>query len=78
MFCNEFSSLNLSQNTKLILKLKDFTFNNLTRDTSGFFLINSAILCRFLDEVEQEEKEANKRNKLYNIYYQAQKKNIGK
>ena len=58
MFCNGFGAPNISRDTGLKLDLRDFTSNDLARGISGSVLIDSATLCRFLNETEQEEQEA--------------------
>jgi len=58
VFRDEFGDPNLSQDAGLKLELGDLAPQDLARGISGFFLIGSATLCRFLNEAEQEEQEA--------------------
>jgi hypothetical protein len=58
VFRDEFGSPNLSRGAGLKLELRDFAPEDLARGISGSFLIDSATLCRFLNEAEQEEQEA--------------------
>lgn len=58
VFRDEFGGPNLSRDAGLKLELGDFAPEDLARGISGSFLVDSATLCRFLDEAEQEEQEA--------------------
>jgi hypothetical protein len=58
VFHDEFGGPNLSRDAGLKLELRDFAPQDLARGISGSFLIDSATLCRFLNEAEQEEQEA--------------------
>jgi len=64
VFRDEFGGPNLSQDAGLRLELKDFAPKDLAKGISDSFLIESAILCQFLNEAEQETKKS---DKLYNI-----------
>jgi hypothetical protein len=56
-FCDESGGPNLSPDAGLRLELKDFAPEDLAEGISDSFLIDSAILCQFLDEAEKEEQE---------------------
>ena len=74
MFRDEFGGPNLSQNAGLKLELRDFAPNSLTRGISGSFLIDSATLCRFLDEAEQKEEEAKQKKRIVDLLLPGAKK----
>ena len=48
----------------LRLELKDFAPEDLTKGISGSFLINSTILCQFLNEAEQREQNTKEKRGL--------------
>lgn len=56
IFRDEFGNPNLSPDAGLKLELRDFATERLAEGVSGSFLIDSAALCRFLEEAEQEDK----------------------
>jgi hypothetical protein len=55
VFRDEFSAPNLCRDVELKLDLRD---DDLTTGVSGSALIDSATLCQFLNEAEQEKQEA--------------------
>jgi hypothetical protein len=57
LFRDEFGDPNLSQDVGLRLEQKDFAPKDLAKGISDSFLIDSAILCQFLDKAEQESKQ---------------------
>ena len=57
VFRDESGSPNLSPEAGLRLELRDFAPEDLAEGISDSFLIDSALLCRFLNEAEQEEQE---------------------
>jgi hypothetical protein len=57
VFRDESGGPNLSPDAGLRLELKDFAPEDLAEGISDSFLIDSAILCQFLNEAEQEEQE---------------------
>lgn len=57
VFRDESGSPNLSLDAGLRLELKDFAPEDLAEGISDSFLIDSATLCQFLNEGEQEEQE---------------------
>ena len=63
-FRDESGSPNLSPDAGLRLELKDFAPEDLAEGISDSFLINSAILCQFLDEAEQEEQETKQERRV--------------
>jgi hypothetical protein len=62
VFRDEFGNPNLlSPNTGLRFDLRDFAPDDLTTDISDSFLIDSATLCRLLEEAEDEERNQEQR-----------------
>lgn len=57
IFRDESGGPNLSPDAGLRLELKDFAPAELAEGIADSFLIDSAILCRFLNEAEHEEQE---------------------
>lgn len=57
VFRDESGDPNLSADAGLRLELKDFAPADLAEGISDSFLIDSAILCQFLNEAEHEEQE---------------------
>ena len=58
MFRDEFGNSNLSRDNGLKLELADFAPEDLARGITGSISIDSATLCRFLDEAEQMDQKA--------------------
>jgi len=52
VFRDEFKNPNLSPGTGLRFELRDFAPQQLAQGVAGSFLIDSATLCRFLNEAE--------------------------